>query len=70
MKNSTYEAKEQPIPFGTLERKARLRPEEYEELMRDNRRRYCAPVDPTVLSGSVAVSHGPPGFTPGSSKIV
>jgi hypothetical protein len=66
MKNVTYAAQEQIIPFGTLERKPRMRPEEYEELIRDNRRRYCAPVDPNVLAGSVAVSHGPPAHTPGT----
>jgi len=65
LRNMSYTAQEQAIPIGALERKERLRAEEYEELLRDNRRRYCAPVDPKVLAGSVAFAHGPPGFTPG-----
>ena len=64
MRNVTDIAREVVIPFGTLEGKAQMSPAEYEELLANNRRRYCAPVDPTVLTGSVALSHGLPGFSP------
>jgi hypothetical protein len=64
LRNASDIPREVAIPFGTLEGKARMSPVEYEELIEQNRRRFCAPVDPNVLTGSVALSHGPPGFSP------
>jgi hypothetical protein len=68
LRNRFYSAQEQAIPFGTLERKERLGKEEMEELLRDNRRRYCAPADLQAVAGPPALAHGPPGFTPGTRR--
>jgi hypothetical protein len=57
IRNHIGEAQVQTIPFGTLEGKLRMSDADYDALIADNRQRYCAPVDPRVLAGSVAVSH-------------
>lgn len=65
IRNVTREgAIEREVPLGFLENKLRMDPSEFTILMRQNRARYCAPFDPSVLSASVAVSQSG-GFTLG-----
>jgi hypothetical protein len=63
MRNLTPTATTQVVPFGSLEFQPRISPADYTQLLKDNRERYCAPVDPQVFAGSVAVSHAGSGFS-------
>lgn len=51
-KNITPVAQLLSVPFGTLEGLPRLSQKEFEILLTDNRERYCAPVDRSLLRGS------------------
>jgi hypothetical protein len=49
VKDQTPEAIEFSIPLLTLERRPKMTDREFEQLLEENRQRYCAPIDKRLL---------------------
>jgi hypothetical protein len=57
IRNQTPEAGQYMVPLGELDNCPRMREDEYQKVIANNRLRYCAPYEQKLLTGSVALAN-------------
>ena len=58
------------VDFGEMEKQPKMTTEQRKWLIAENRKRYCAPYDPSLLMGSQAVVNSGIQFNLGEPKVL